>query len=59
MSSSAFPPERPQAQLSIVLECIECGARSDDGRGWKAYLYDGRDVCIYCSECAQREFGDG
>jgi hypothetical protein len=45
--------------VSIVLECIECGGRSDDGHGWKAYLYDGRDVCIYCSECAEREFGDG
>ena len=46
-------------QVTFVLECIECGRRSDDeARGWRAYLdEDSSDVCVYCEACSEREFG--
>jgi hypothetical protein len=44
--------------VTFVLECIECGMRTEEARGWRAYLdEDSNDVWIYCAECAQREFG--
>ena len=43
--------------VTLVLECIECGARSEEGQGWKAYLYEETpEVLVYCTKCAQREF---
>jgi hypothetical protein len=42
--------------VTAVLECLECGCRSDVGRGWKAYLYENREVWVYCPACAAREF---
>ena len=58
-----FPPavgsDSPNQQVTFVLECVECGQRSDEGRGWRAYLdEDECDVWVYCAECARREFGD-
>jgi hypothetical protein len=51
-------PESQNHQVTFVLECIECGAQSQEARGWRAYLdEDDSDVWIYCAECAQREFG--
>lgn len=50
----------PESQkfVTFVLECVECRARSEEGRGWRAYLdEDSSDVWIYCAECADREFG--
>lgn len=45
-------------QVTFVLECVECGARSEEARGWRAYLdEDSSDVWTYCGECAEREFG--
>ena len=52
--------KRPESQenVTFVLECEECRARSREGRGWRAYLdEDSSDVAIYCAECAEREFG--
>jgi hypothetical protein len=54
-ASSRQPPRPP-------LTCVECGATSRDGLGWKAYV--GRDpeedeaefLLIYCPSCARREF---
>jgi hypothetical protein len=46
--------------VTIVLECLECGRRDDAALGWRAYLEpDGDGVLIFCPECAQREFGSG
>ena len=52
-------PESQNHQVTFVLECIECGARSEeDARGWRAYLdEDSIGVWTYCGECAEREFG--
>ena len=51
-------PESRDRLVTFVLECIECGTRSDEARGWRAYLdEDSSDVWTYCGECAQREFG--
>lgn len=52
-------PESPNDQVTFVLECVECSARSEgDARGWRAYLdEDSSDVWVYCAECAEREFG--
>jgi hypothetical protein len=48
----------PNQQVTFLLECVECDAWSDDGRGWKAYLdEDSCDVWVYCAACARREFG--
>lgn len=53
------PPESPNHQVTFVLECVECGTRSEgDARGWRAYLdEDSTDVWVYCAACAEREFG--
>lgn len=56
--ANCMSPDSSNHQVTFVLECIECGARSDDGRGWRAYLdEDSSEVGIYCAECADREFG--
>jgi hypothetical protein len=41
-----------------VLECLECGERSDEGRGWKAFVDEELDLLVYCAACADREFGE-
>ncbi len=52
--------EFPNEQVVFVLECIECLAQSEDGRGWKAYLNEeSLEVCVYCPVCAHREFDAG
>jgi hypothetical protein len=52
--------DNPPPNLTIVLECLECGARDDAAKGWRAYLEpDGDGVLIFCPGCAQREFGQG
>lgn len=49
--------EHPNGQIVIFLECIECVAQSEEGRGWKAYLdEESMEVCMYCPDCARREF---
>ena len=49
--------EVPNEQVVFLLECIECVAQSEDGRGWKAYLHEeSMEVYIYCPACAHREF---
>lgn len=47
-----------------MLRCIECGATSEDGAGWKAELAvdlldeaDPDEVAVYCPECCEIEFG--
>ena len=51
-------PESQNQQVTFVLECVECGARSEKARGWRAYLdEDSSDVWAYCADCAEREFG--
>lgn len=42
----------------LTLRCVECGAESEGGEGWKAYLTVDDPVGVYCPECAEREFGD-
>ena len=50
-------PDPQNHQVTFVLECIECSAQSDEGRGWRAYLDDEScDVWVYCAECSGREF---
>ena len=51
-------PGSERQQVEFVLECIECGERDDRGVGWRAYLDADDEVWIYCSDCAEREFGD-
>ena len=47
------------------LVCLECGAVSVDGAGWKAEVapdllerVDEDEVVAYCPECWEREFGN-
>jgi hypothetical protein len=50
-------PDFQNQPVTFVLECVECGATSEDGRGWRAYLDDDNvGVWVYCAECAHREF---
>ena len=56
----AVSPDSPNRQVTFLLECVECGAWSDEGRGWRAYLDDDAcEVWIYCEACALREFESG
>ena len=52
-------PQQPgRGPVTFVLECLECGACSEEARGWRAYLDDdSSDVLVYCAACAEREFG--
>ena len=50
----------PPPNVTIVLECLECGARDDVAKGWRAYLEpDADNVLVFCPDCAEREFGSG
>jgi hypothetical protein len=61
----ARPPERFEIRGMADLVCVECGALSDDGRGWRAEIADDprddepAEVALYCPACARREFGCG
>ncbi len=43
------------------LFCIECGARSEDGAGWRAEIAvdeeEPDEVVVYCPPCWEHEFG--
>ena len=47
------------------LVCVECGASSEDGLGWRADVVtddegpDEPEVAVYCPLCWQERFGDG
>jgi hypothetical protein len=50
----------PPPNVTIVLECLECGVRDDVAKGWRAYLEPDVDaVLLFCPACAEREFGSG
>jgi hypothetical protein len=54
------PSNNPPPNVTIVLECLECGARDEAAKEWRAYLEpDGDGVLIFCADCAEREFGPG
>lgn len=44
---------------SHAVTCAECGRHPRPGELWRLYFIDrvGREVAIYCLECAEREFG--
>jgi NAD-dependent SIR2 family protein deacetylase len=39
-----------------MLRCEECGAESETGEDWRAYLTVDDETVTYCPECAEREF---
>jgi len=39
-----------------VLRCQECGAETETGEGWRAYLTIDDETAVYCPACARREF---
>lgn len=39
------------------LVCVECGATSEEGKGWRALRVDLYEIGLYCPVCAEREFG--
>jgi hypothetical protein len=49
----------------MPLRCVECGARSDEGYLWRAFILEGggrdesTEVLCYCPICAERELGQG
>ena len=53
---------KPVPQVRFVLDCEECGARSDAlERGWRATIVkddrgDRDEVVVYCPACWAREF---
>lgn len=49
-------PRREKEPQVASLVCLECGDESDEARGWRAYV-DDDDLLVYCSCCADREFG--
>jgi hypothetical protein len=52
------PSNNPPPNVTLVLECLECGVRDETAVGWRAYLDpDGHGVLLFCSGCAEREFG--
>jgi hypothetical protein len=59
----ARPIESP-AVKALELVCVECGATSEDGAGWKAEVavdheqQDEDELVVYCPACWDGEFGD-
>ena len=54
---------RDHRSVAVALRCIECGATSRDGRGWRGYRVEDPEnpiaepeVAFYCPACAAREF---
>jgi hypothetical protein len=47
-------------QVVFIPQCAECGERRlpDDEERWRAYLDTDSEIVFYCSECAEREFGE-
>lgn len=41
----------------LALICVECGATSEDGIGWKTYVVSEGETATYCPVCAAKEFG--
>ena len=69
-----MPPRRPRMCAACggfreivtfaapgALVCVECGATSEDGRGWRAVLAPDEageiEVPVYCPSCWDGEFG--
>lgn len=51
-------PSNDQPQVTIALECLECGERDGAAERWRAYLEpEGDGLLIFCRDCAEREFG--
>ena len=52
------------AHLAKELVCEECGAKSPNGRGWRAELasddegVEEVDLAVYCPKCWRDQFGD-
>jgi hypothetical protein len=48
--------------VALIPQCAECGKLwlPADGDRWEAYLTDAEppEIAFYCSECAEREFGN-
>ncbi|MCP9485185.1 MAG: hypothetical protein MSC30_04965 [Gaiellaceae bacterium MAG52_C11] len=50
---------KPQVETPpFAVTCLECGTVDYESKGWKAYLSEERTLLVYCTECAEREFGD-
>jgi hypothetical protein len=50
----ADAPTTPKSPLL----CDECGSAYRGERGWRAYLTHEREVAVFCSTCAAREFSE-
>jgi transcription elongation factor Elf1 len=50
--------QRRPSSLEPLLECLECGEESAEGRGWKAFVDEELELLVYCAACAEREFGE-
>jgi hypothetical protein len=50
--------QQGDTQVETLLQCLECSASSDHGRGWKAFIDEDDDLLVYCAACADREFGE-
>jgi hypothetical protein len=51
---------RRRLEGELPLTCVECGATSDEGAGWKTYVVDeaAGETATYCPDCPQEEFSD-
>ena len=47
-------------QVALIPKCAECGEvwLAADEDYWRAYLDTDSELVFYCSECAEREFGE-
>lgn len=49
----------PEVNQHRALICEECGLESEgSARDWRALLTVDKQVALYCSQCAEREFGE-
>jgi hypothetical protein len=56
-SALAEPGHAEAAETLAVIRCVECGRLREGDEPWHVYLADIAEACVYCPDCAEREFG--
>lgn len=57
LSTSRLRVPEPET-VAPNLTCAECGRSPRRGEVWRVYFADIGEAVTYCSDCAEREFGE-
>lgn len=51
-------PSADPAETLAAIRCVECARVREGNEVWRVYFLDVAEACLYCPDCAEREFGD-